>query len=183
MRRAVFLDRDGTIVEDTGYLHEREKARFLPGAIKAIRLLNGDGLIVIVVTNQAGIARGYYTEEAVNELHKYMRDVLAEQGAVIDAFYYCPHHIEGTIERYRQACYCRKPNPGMLEQAASDFGIELGSSFVIGDNISDIEAGRRAGCRTILLDGKVPPDDERRNTAGIDYFAPTLLDAVQWLLK
>jgi D-glycero-D-manno-heptose 1,7-bisphosphate phosphatase len=182
MQRAVFLDRDGTIVEDIGYLHEREKIRFLPGAISAIKLLNQNHLNVIVITNQAGVARGFYTEETVTALHKYILDTLAEQDAVIDAFYYCPHHIEGIVEKYRKACYCRKPNPGMIEKAANDLNIDLKESFVIGDNIKDIEAGQRAGCRTILLAGK-PSVDARDSLFKPHYVASDLYHAVKWLLK
>jgi len=181
--KAVFLDRDGTIVEDTGYLHEISKVKFLPRVSLAIKLLNGNGFKVIIVTNQAGVARGYFTEETVQEINSYIQDRLAEQAAAIDMIYYCPHHIEGVVEEYRQECYSRKPNPGMIEQAVRELGIDLADSFVIGDKPSDIEAGHRAGCRSILL-----ADGDSANRAGEikvmpDHTAPDLYEAVQWLLK
>lgn len=183
MTKAVFLDRDGTIVEDTGYLHEREKVRFFPGVEKAIALLNSRGFKVIVVTNQAGVARGYYTEETVLDLNRHIQESLAAWGASIDSFYYCPHHIEGVVEKYKIACQCRKPNTGMIEQAVRDFGIDLAASFLIGDQLSDIEAGHRAGCRTVLLGGAddKPGTSEARTLAS--HIAVDLYAAVDWLLR
>lgn len=186
--KAVFLDRDGTIVEDTGHLHEREKVRFFPGVAEAIKLLNEKGFKVIVVTNQAGVARGLYTEETVRELNSYIQECLAGQEAIIERFYYCPHHIEGVVEEYRKVCDCRKPNPGMIQQAVCDFDIDLKSSFVIGDNLSDVEAGRRAGCRTILLassrSGAMDESDLKVTSENRpDHIAGDLYEAVQWLLK
>ncbi|MBI4333172.1 MAG: HAD family hydrolase [Chloroflexi bacterium] len=183
MERAIFLDRDGTIIEDTGYVGEREKVRFLPRAGEAIRLLNENGFKVIVITNQAGVARGYFTEAAVADVNSYVCESLAGMGASIDKIYYCPHHIEGTIEEYRKECYFRKPNPGMIEEAVRDFGIDLRNSFVVGDKASDIEAGRRAGCRTILLAGQVPPAGEDNGGSLPDHVAPDLYEAVMWLLE
>lgn len=183
MAKAVFLDRDGTIVEDTGYLHEISRVRFLPRVGPAIKLLNGNGFKVIIVTNQAGVARGYFTEETVREINGYIQARLAEQAAAIDKIYYCPHHIEGVIEQYRQECYSRKPNPGMIEQAERELGIDLADSFVIGDNPSDIEAGHRAGCRAILLDDGVSAKRAGEIKVIPDHTAPDLYEAVQWLLK
>ena len=183
MERAVFLDRDGTIIEDVGYIGERSRVRFLPGASQAIKSLNENGFGVIVVTNQSGVARGYFTEEMVQELNRYIREALAEQGAHIDMFYYCPHHIDGVIAEYRRECYCRKPNPGMIEVAVGDFGINLEDSFVIGDKASDIEAGHRAGCRTVLLTGADPPDTKEEIIMMADHVTPDLYRAVEWLVK
>lgn len=180
MQRAVFLDRDGTIIEDTGYPHERRELKFLPGVSKAIKLLSENGFKVIVITNQAGVARGYFAEETLKEINRYIQESLAKQGALIDRIYYCPHHIEGIIEEYRKECYYRKPNPGMIEEAVRDFGIDLASSFVIGDKTSDIEAGRRVGCKTILIAG----DNLGEESAVIsDHIAPDLYEAVKWLLE
>jgi len=183
MERAVFLDRDGTIIEDVGYLHERSKVKFLPRVSKAIKLLNENGFKVIVITNQAGVARGYFTEETVREINRYVQESLAKQGAFIDMIYYCPHHIEGIIEEYSKECYCRKPNPGMIEQAVLEFGIDLKNSFIIGDKISDIEAGQRAGCKTILLAGEDLLNNEREITLISNHAAPDLYEAVKWLVK
>ena len=183
MERAVFLDRDGTIIEDVGYPHERSKIKFLPRVSKAIKLLNENGFKVIVITNQAGVARGYFTEETVREINRYVQESLAKQGAFIDMIYYCPHHIEGIIEEYSKECYCRKPNPGMIEQAVLEFGIDLKNSFIIGDKISDIEAGQRAECKTILLAGENHLNNERKITLISDHAAPDLYEAVKWLVK
>ena len=181
MERAVFLDRDGTIIEDVGYIGECSRVRFLLGASQAIKSLNENGFGVIVVTNQSGVARGYFSEETVQELNRYIREALAEQGAHIDMFYYCPHHIEGIIEEYRKECHCRKPNPGMIKEAAGEFDIDLKGSFVIGDKISDIEAGHRAGCKTILLADKRCPE-EGEIALMPDYIAADLYEAVGWLV-
>jgi D-glycero-D-manno-heptose 1,7-bisphosphate phosphatase len=183
VQRAVFLDRDGTIIEDTGYIGEIERVRFLPGVREAIQSLNGGGFKVIVVTNQAGVARGYFTEESVQKVNTFIGESLAREKALIDGFYYCPHHIEGIVEEYRRDCYCRKPNPGMLEKAAHDFGIDLPRSFLIGDKESDIEAGNRAGCRTILIAGREHAGNELNDAATPDYIAPGLYEAVSWLVK
>lgn len=183
MAKAVFLDRDGTIVEDTGYLHEISKVKFLPRVSLAIKLLKGNGFKVIIITNQAGVARGYFTEATVQEINSYIQARLAEQAAAIDMIYYCPHHIEGVVEEYRQECYSRKPNPGMIEQAVREMGIDLADSFVIGDKPSDIEAGHRAGCRAILLADGVSANRAGEMTVIPDHTATDLYEAVQWLLK
>jgi D-glycero-D-manno-heptose 1,7-bisphosphate phosphatase len=176
MVKAVFLDRDGVIIEDTGYVAGKDRVRFLPGSAQAIRRLNVNGFKVIVVSNQAGVARGYFDEAAVKATNVYIRDALARQGACIDAFYYCPHHVDGIIEAYRRDCYYRKPNPGMIEKAGRDFSIDLAESFVIGDRSCDIKAGYRAGCRTVLV-GDEPID------ISPDFFARDLPEAVAWILR
>ena len=149
----------------------------------AIKLLNENGFKVIITTNQSGVARGYFTEEAVKEINKYIQESLAKEGAFIDRVYYCPHHIEGIIKGYSKECHCRKPNPGMIEEAVREFGIDLENSFVIGDKISDIEAGHRAGCKTILLAGEDPLNNEKEIASMPDYIAADLYEAVSWLVK
>jgi D-glycero-D-manno-heptose 1,7-bisphosphate phosphatase len=144
--RAVFLDRDGVINVEKGYLHRIEDLAFLPGVPEAIGLLKDAGYLVIVITNQSGVARGYYTMEAVSLLHRHMEHELAALGARIDAWYVCPHHPE-----HGGGCSCRKPLPGMIEQAAADFRIDPARSYMIGDKLSDVEAGLAAGCRSILV--------------------------------
>jgi len=182
MEKAAFLDRDGTIIEDTGYVGEISKVRFLPGASAGIKLLNDNGFKVIIITNQAGVARGFFTEERVKEINAYIRESLVQEGAMIDEFYYCPHHVEGIIEEYRKDCYYRKPNPGMIEKAVSDFDIDLDESFVIGDKYSDIEAGCRAGCRNILLTGEASQDGKMENRVVSDHTAHDLFEAVKWII-
>ena len=183
MQRAVFLDRDGTIIEDVGYLDECSKIKFLPRVSEAIELLNENGFKVIVVTNQAGVARGYFTEETVKEINRYIQESLVREGASIDRIYYCPHHVEGIVEEYRKECYYRKPNPGMIEKAVREIGIDLKNSFVIGDKISDIEAGYRTGCRTILLANKGSSKGGEETNLTPDYVVADLHEAVKLLVK
>lgn len=150
-RRAVFLDRDGTINIEREFLHRPEEFQFIPGAAQAIRLLKEAGFRVIVVTNQSGIARGYYDEAAVNRLHRYMDGELARFGASIDAYYFCPHHPEYSIDDNGKACECRKPQAGMLLKAAADFSLDLSASFIIGDKLADVQAGLNAGCIPLMV--------------------------------
>lgn len=146
LRPAIFLDRDGTLNVETGYLYKKAEWRWLRGSREAIAMLNRANYLVVVVTNQAGIARGLYHAEDVLELHCWVNVQLAEVGAKIDGFYFCPHHPEFT-----GSCSCRKPKPGMLLQAAGELGIDLKNSWMVGDKFSDIEAGMAAGCKSILV--------------------------------
>jgi D-glycero-D-manno-heptose 1,7-bisphosphate phosphatase len=150
-RRAVFLDRDGTINVEREFLHLPAEFEFIPGAPQAIRLLNDAGFLVIVVTNQSGVARGYYDESAVRCLHRHLDAELARFGAAIDGYYLCPHHPEYGTGNQRKLCGCRKPQAGMLLRAANDFSLDLASSYLIGDKLVDVEAGLNAGCRPILV--------------------------------
>ena len=151
INRAVFLDRDGTINVERDFLHRPEEFHFIPGAAQAIRLLKEAGFRVIVVTNQSGIARGYYDEAALNRLHKYMDGELISFGASIDAYYFCPHHPEYSSDDKGKTCECRKPLAGMLFKAAADFSLDLSASFIIGDKLADVQAGLNAGCRPLLV--------------------------------
>jgi len=139
-RPAAFLDRDGVLNVDHGFIHKPEQLEWIEGAPEAVRLLNDAGYYVIVVTNQSGIARGYFDEAAVRSLHAVMQERLAQDGAHIDAFYFCPHHPEGTVKALAVRCPCRKPKPGMLEQAARDWPIDKSASFLIGDRDDDMTA-------------------------------------------
>ena len=150
-QRAVFLDRDGTINIDTGYLYRIEDFRFISRAIEALRLLKSHGYKLIVVTNQSGVARGFYKESDIIRLHAYINQRLKQEGADIDHFYYCPHHPEAAVTAYRQVCSCRKPEPGLLLRAAAEHPIDMASSYCIGDKCRDVIAGKRAGCRTLLI--------------------------------
>lgn len=145
-RPAIFLDRDGTINVEVNYLHRPDDFHFVPGAPQAIARLNTAGFLVVVVTNQAGIARGYYGEAGLHRLHAHLQTLLADHGAHVDAFYFCPHHPEFT-----GVCACRKPAPGMLQAAARDLPIDLPRSWLIGDSAGDLGAARAAGCRAILV--------------------------------
>jgi D-glycero-D-manno-heptose 1,7-bisphosphate phosphatase len=133
MKSAVFLDRDGTMIEDVGYLDALARVAFYPWTVDAIRMLNRSGLAVVVVTNQAGIARGIFDAAFVAETHRFIDARLAAAGARIDAYYYCPHHPDGRIAEYARACECRKPGPGMIEQAARDLDLDPRRSFMVGD--------------------------------------------------
>jgi D,D-heptose 1,7-bisphosphate phosphatase len=153
-RPALFFDRDGVLNQDRGYVHRPEDFDWIEGAIEAIKLLNDRGWLVIVVTNQAGIARGYYPESAVDDLHDWMQRELMLRGAHVDAFYHCPHHPEGTVSDLAVVCDCRKPAPGMLLKALDEWPIDAQHSWLIGDKASDLEAAKRAGVRAVLFDGK-----------------------------
>ncbi|RJQ33027.1 MAG: HAD family hydrolase [Actinobacteria bacterium] len=150
--KAVFLDRDNTIIEDEeGYLSNPNKVKLLPGAAGAIKKLNGAGFKVIIVSNQSGIGRGLITEEQLGQVNQKMLELLAEEGAKIDAIYYCPHHPEADIEKYRMICPDRKPAPGMLIKAAVEHNIDLSKSYCVGDSERDIQAGKNAGCSTLMI--------------------------------
>lgn len=156
-QRAVFLDRDGTINKYVGFLRSPEEMELLPGAAEAIKRINESGYLAIVVTNQPVIARGEVTVEQLDEIHNKLETLLGQEGAYLDAIYYCPHHPDkgfpGEIPELKIDCDCRKPKPGMLLKAAEDFNIDLSQSWMIGDDERDMEAGKAAGCQTVLVDG------------------------------
>ena len=151
-RPTAFLDRDGVLNVDHGYAHRPDQLEWVAGAPEAVRLLNEAGYLVIVVTNQSGVARGLYNEVAVRELHIHMQDILNAQGARIDAFYYCPHHPEGTVKEFAVQCSCRKPGTGMLEQAALEWPIDRSRSFLIGDRDADMAAAAAFQIRGVKFD-------------------------------
>ncbi|HVZ52624.1 MAG TPA: HAD family hydrolase [Pseudolabrys sp.] len=166
-RPAAFLDRDGVLNVDHGYVYRPEDLAWVPGAPEAVRLLNEAGYAVIVITNQSGVARGYYDEAAVRRFHDHMRARIEAEGAHIDAFYYCPHHPQGIVKELAVACRCRKPEPGMLEQAAREWPLDLSRSFLIGDKDDDMTAAARFGIRGIKFDARKDslPDLVRREIA------------------
>jgi len=166
MKRAVFLDRDGTINQEKNYLFRIEDFEFIPGASEAIRLLNQAGFLVVVVTNQSGVARGYYGEEDVIALHRHIDEKLAELGSRVDAWFYCPHHPDGR-GAYAVTCSCRKPKPGMLLDSAKMLDIDLEKSIMIGDKRADLEAAIAAGCRPILVRSGYGAEEESAIPAGI----------------
>lgn len=150
-RVALFLDRDGVIVEEVHYLSDPAQLSLIPGSAEAISHLNRNGIPVIIVTNQSGIARGYYPPSRVDEIHGRLSSLLAVHGAHIDRYYYCPHHPTEGFGPYLGSCECRKPRPGMLLKAAAELGLDLSRSYMVGDKLSDLEAGVNAGCRAILV--------------------------------
>ncbi|HNS21168.1 MAG TPA: HAD family hydrolase [Sedimentisphaerales bacterium] len=160
---AIFFDRDGTLIHDPGYLNHPDQVQLLDGAAEALRELRGLSYKTVVVSNQSGVARGIVTEEMLERIHERLRDLLSTKGASLDKVYYCPYHPDGVIDQYRKDSDWRKPKPGMLLAAAKEMDIDLTKSWMIGDNERDVEAGRTAGCRTILIrasrseSGTTPP--------------------------
>ncbi|HYH56886.1 MAG TPA: HAD family hydrolase [Anseongella sp.] len=152
MNKVVFLDKDGTLIENVPYNTDPGKIRFCPGVPEALRLLQEYGYKLIVVSNQAGVAYGFFKEEDLRTVKNALQERLAEYGVQLDGFYYCPHHIRGKVSRYALNCTCRKPMPGMLIRGAVEHGADLSSSWMIGDILDDIEAGNCAGCKTVLID-------------------------------
>lgn len=188
-RRAVFLDRDGVLIRDVNHLTAASQLTILPGVPEALRRLRDAGWAVVVATNQSVVARGWVTEDGLREIHRDLEARLRARGAVVDAIYYCPHHPDGAVAAYRVACDCRKPQPGLLLRAAADLEIDLAASVMVGDAPSDIEAGRRAGCRTVLIRSasaaarrEPPAGDPEENRSAPDYVAATLADAVDWIV-
>ena len=151
MKRAVFMDRDGTISEEVGYINHPSRFRIFPYAADAVRLLNESGWLAIVVTNQAGVARGYFSEEMIQAIHEQLKRDLESAGARLDAIYYCAHHPSVGEPPYRYDCDCRKPKPGLILKAAEEFDIDLAQSWMIGDRYSDIELARNAGVNSALV--------------------------------
>ncbi|MDP7288001.1 MAG: HAD family hydrolase, partial [Phycisphaerae bacterium] len=151
MSKAVFIDRDNTIIDDPGYISDPAAVKLLPGVELAIKSLAQTGFKNIVCTNQSGIARGMLTEEGLDSIHAELRRQLGDKGAHLDAIYYCPFHPQGTVEKYACESDLRKPKPGMLLKAAADLDLDLSECWMVGDSARDIEAGQRAGCRTIRV--------------------------------
>jgi D-glycero-D-manno-heptose 1,7-bisphosphate phosphatase len=184
-KTAVFLDRDGTLLEEVGYADRLERLVFFPYSVDAVRLLNRAGHAVVLVSNQSGVARGIFKESFVAEAHRHITERIAAGGGRVDALYYCPHHPEGAVETYRRTCGCRKPQPGMLTQAASDLGVTLTDSFVVGDRWHDLEAGQSVGARGILVRTGYGAIEERSPKPGVRPAAivDNLMEAVSWIFR
>ncbi|MEW5974334.1 MAG: HAD family hydrolase [Acidobacteriota bacterium] len=183
----VFMDRDGTLSEEVGYINHLSRFSLFPWSVPAVRMLNEGGLKAIVVTNQAGVARGYFTEDLIHDVHRKMAQEMRVGGASLDAIYYCPHHPEVGKPPYRQACGCRKPQPGMVLRGAREFNLDLSRSYVIGDRYGDMELARNAGTRSILVlsgYGRGEYEYQRQNwKSQPDAVASNLLEAVQLILE
>lgn len=151
MNRAIFLDRDGTIIEEKGYICHLSESAIFPFAFEAVRLMNQHHFKVIGITNQSAVARAICTQEQVETMHAEIREAFLQRQAVIETFYYCPYHADGVVEEFKKNHPWRKPSPGMLLQAAADYSIDLSASYIIGDDTIDIQAGKNAGCKTILV--------------------------------
>jgi D-glycero-D-manno-heptose 1,7-bisphosphate phosphatase len=181
----VFLDRDGTLIEEAGYLDRLERLVFYPYSVDAVRLLNRANLAVVIITNQAGVARGIFREAFVAEAHRHVTTRLERGGARVDGFYYCPHHPEASIEQYRRSCECRKPQPGMLRRAAEDLKLDLARSFVVGDRWHDLQAGDAVGARGLLVRTGYGLTEEASPNAGLAPAAivDNLIEAASWILR
>jgi len=171
LRRAVFLDRDKTLNEDPGYISHPDKLFLLPGVGEGLRQLHDAGYLLVVISNQSGVGRGYYTEEDLSAVHARLLALLSAQGVLLDGAYYCMHTPADQ-------CACRKPEPGMILQAARELGIDLAQSVMVGDKVSDVEAGRRAGCATVLI----APEPPAAPVPAADVALPDLPALAAWLL-
>jgi len=184
--RAVFLDRDGTINEEMGYINHLDRFALLPRTAKAIRLINTSGFKAVVVTNQSGVARGMFPESLVGEVHRKMEELLRADGAHINGIYYCPHHPDFGQPGYRKRCHCRKPATGMIRRACKDLDIDPTRSYMIGDRIIDVEFGHKIGAKGILVltgygKGELTYNNGRWGR-GPDFVAQDLYDAVRWIV-
>jgi len=184
-RPAVFLDRDGTINEEVEFVCSPDELRLIPGAARAIRRLNGSGLLTCVISNQSGVARGFLTEEDLRHVHEKLERDLLREDARVDRIYYCPHHPTEGRPPYNVSCACRKPATGMLQAGREEFSIDLERSFVVGDRVADIGAGKAAGAQTILVltgYGKKTLEECRETGLTPDKILPSLAEAVEYIL-
>jgi D-glycero-D-manno-heptose 1,7-bisphosphate phosphatase len=184
LRPAVFLDRDGTLIEEAGYLDRLERLAFFPYSVDAVRLLNRAGYAVVVISNQSGVARGIVAPAFIREAHDHVAARLAAGGARVDAFYHCPHHPQAAVASLRVACDCRKPKPGLLRRAAEELALDPGRSFVVGDRWHDLEAGQALGIRGVLVRTGHGATEERAPKPGVEAaaVADNLAEAVAWIL-
>jgi D-glycero-D-manno-heptose 1,7-bisphosphate phosphatase len=184
---AVFIDRDGTINEQLGYINHLSRFVIFPGVSEAVRLLNKNNWWVIIVSNQGGVARGYYPIELVEEIHAFLKSSLREQGATIDGIFFCPHHPAGILPEYSSECDCRKPKTGLIDRAREVFDIDMSSSYVVGDRHVDIELASRLNLKGVLVKtgyglGEIEyiiPEKRLKP----HHVAEDLLDAVKWILN
>jgi D-glycero-D-manno-heptose 1,7-bisphosphate phosphatase len=186
LRPAVFIDRDGTLSEEVGYVNHPSRLRLLPRSAEAIRRLNESGVAAVVTTNQAGLARGYFSPDVLGQVNAELVAQLARDGARLDGIYVCPHHPTEGEPPYRADCDCRKPRPGLVLRAAAELGLDLAASTVVGDKPSDLEVARRVGAGAVLvLTGYGRGELEYRRGEFVtepDFIAEDLLDAVDWVL-
>lgn len=187
LRPAVFMDRDGTMTVEGGYINHPSRLKLITGTADAVRRLNENNVLTVVTTNQAGVARGYFTEDLIGVVHNRMRQLLEKKGARLDAIYYCPHHPREGGPGYRVDCNCRKPRPGMIEQACRELPIDLGRSYMVGDKISDSEFGHALGLKTVMVltgYGRGEYTYQRKEWKDTpDHIAKDLKAAVKWILE
>jgi D-glycero-D-manno-heptose 1,7-bisphosphate phosphatase len=186
LKKAVFLDRDGTINVEKNYLYKIEDFEFIDGVLKALRELSDAGFLLIIITNQSGIARGYYTEKDYGILNSWLFETFAKNGIKISASYFCPHLPDASVERYRTICNCRKPNTGLFEQAVKDFNIDLKKSFAIGDKIRDLAICEKSECKGFLIgDNEETEIIEKIRNGGVPnvVWKKNILDCVFEILR
>ena len=185
LRPAVFLDRDGTLNVDAGYLDRKERLMLFPWSLDSVRLLRRAGYAVVVVTNQSGVARGMIEESFVEEAHQIIQSRLIDIGEKLDGHYYCPHEPSASIEAFRVDCDCRKPKPGLVTRAARDLGLDVEKSIVVGDKWSDIGLAKQTGARGVLVRTGYGRSQEKNCQEGLsaDAVVDTLMDAVNWILR
>jgi D-glycero-D-manno-heptose 1,7-bisphosphate phosphatase len=177
-QKAIFLDRDDTIIEDSGYINNPEQVKIIPGAAGALIDLRKMGYKIIIVSNQSGIARGIITEQAIAQIHERLKQLLAEQNAYLDRIYYCPYHPDGVIQKFRKDSDWRKPKPGMLLTAAREMNVDLAGSWMVGNDYGDVAAGKSAGCRTILIKSHTNRPIKQLDDPDADFEAINLKEAV-----
>jgi D-glycero-D-manno-heptose 1,7-bisphosphate phosphatase len=182
-RKAVFLDKDGTIVHDVPYNVDPSKVVYQDGVFESMRLFQEHGFLLVIVTNQSGVARGLFDELAVELMRAKIESDLWQVGITLNGFYFCPHYLCGNVDKYSVSCLCRKPEPGMLLQAASELDIDLSASWMIGDILNDVEAGNRAGCNTVLLNNGNETEWLPGPYRYPDFTVNTLLQAAEIILK
>ena len=182
---AVFLDRDGTLIEEVGYLDRPERVDLYAYSIEAIRALNRAGLKVVMVTNQSGVARGFFPEAVVHAVHEHIADMLAIGGAWLDAYYYCPHHSDGRLAEYTKTCGCRKPGRGMVDRAVEEFGIDPARSFTVGDRWLDVALARAVGAKGVRVRTGYGSTEELKPQPGLtaDAVVNNLAEAASWILR
>ena len=182
---AVFLDRDGTLIEEVGYLDRVERIKLFPWSVTAIRALNEAGIPIVLITNQSGVARGFFTEAVVDQVHRRIAELLHAGGAHLDAYYYCPHHRDGKIARYAIACDCRKPGRGLVDRAIRELGVDGPASFTVGDRWLDVALARNIGGRGILVRTGYGAEEENRPSDGVqaDAIVNNLVEAASWILE
>ena len=182
---AVFLDRDGTLIEDVGYLHRPEQVRLYPWTIDALRALNRAGVRVVLVTNQSGVARGLFDEAAVRAVHEHLGHLLGQGGVHLDAYYYCPHHPEGRVREYARACDCRKPGRGLVDRAAAELAVVPERSFTVGDRWLDVALARTIGAKGVLVRTGYGAEETERPLPNLtpDAVTDNLAGAVSWILE
>lgn len=182
-KKAIFIDKDGTLIPDVPYNVDPGLIRLQPGAAAGLKELQQQGYLLVVISNQSGVARGYFKEEALKGVEARIRALLEPEGVYLDGFYYCPHYPGAPVREYAVDCECRKPKAGMLLQAARDFGIDLSRSWMIGDILNDVEAGKKAGCRAVLIDNGNETEWQLDEWRQPDYQAADILDAARFILR